>query len=107
VIERFENPLQYRACLSQDLIVPKADYSKTLGLKKACSRFVLRNCIRVLSTTQFHNQMLFGAYKVRNVWPDRVLSPESVSVQLAISQTHPKMALCVGLIFTQFVGEWV
>lgn len=52
----------------------------------------------MLSTIQLNHNVLFDTGKIGNISSDRVLTPESMSIQLFTSQGTPELPFSIGHI---------
>jgi hypothetical protein len=82
--------LQHHLSLFQRCIVPEANNPKTFRFEESCSCGIFCGLLRVLTTIQLHDQPLFEADKIYDIWWDRVLAPKLEFAQAAVFQVTPK-----------------
>ena len=91
LIDRFENDLGS----TQHIIVPEAQDSKATRSEKHVSPRVVFGLFGMLAPVQLDDDRSLKAGEIADIGPDRVLSAELKSCQLASPQTLPKHALCM------------
>jgi hypothetical protein len=79
----------------QHVVIPKAQHSEFI-LREPIIAFDISNRIGVLAAIDFHDQSLFEAKKIRDVWPDWNLPPELERCKPPVFQGKPELALGIG-----------
>lgn len=99
---RFQRSLDlFQHCfrLPEDLIIPEAQYTKTLGFQFAISILVVMDALLVLSPIEFNGKLRLQACEVGDESGNRHLPPESVARELSAPKIPPKVSLRVcGLV---------
>src|SRR3990170_2589922 len=70
--------------LFQRVIIPKPDYPKAFRFKTSCSLGIARSLLRMLPAIKLHNQLLFNADEINDVWWNRMLPPKFESAEVAV-----------------------
>jgi hypothetical protein len=91
--DRFANTLKVLG----DFVVPNAQHDESLFAQIAVARLVLSGTV-VLAPIDLDDQFRRKANKVREVRPDRDLSPETKASELLDAQLQPKQALGIGRV---------
>src|SRR5215831_11807698 len=84
------NPLPHAVHVLHDLVVPKADYLKSLRLQPHGSSLTISCGRRVLSAIEFDHQLQLEADEIDNISADWRLPPELGAADLPIAQPIPK-----------------
>ena len=82
------NHLQHTICVAEDVIVPEPQDS-IIALPEPTVARAIRGVIRMLSAINFHNQPMFAADKIHDVWSDRFLAHELAAIDRARAQAIP------------------
>ena len=59
----------------------------------------------MLTAIEFHDQPLFEANEVDDIWTDDLLPAEFLTTELTIAQVLPEQPFCIGLIAAKISGE--
>jgi len=79
--------------LTHDLMVSKTQDAESALFEPSRSTGVSVHLLRVLSTIDFDHELGLQAYKIQDIETVRMLSPKSITLQLAPTQVHPKALL--------------
>ena len=91
----------FQHCLSfpEYLIIPEAQYTKTLGLHLAISILVVTDAFLMLSPIEFNGKLRLQACEVGDESGNRHLPPEPVARELSAPKMLPEVSLRIcGLV---------
>ena len=74
----------------QRIIIPKPDYPKAFRFKTSCPLGIAGSLLGMLPAIQFHDQLLFKADEINDVWWNRMLSQKLESGEAAVFQLQPE-----------------
>ena len=89
-IQLAQNFLQHSVGLFQRGIIPKPDYPKAFRFKTSCPLGIADSLLGMLPAIQFHDQLLFKADEINDVWWNRMLPPKLESAEVAAFQLQPE-----------------
>ena len=71
--------------------------SVAAGLQpKSSTGIIIRMLFNVLTPIDFDYEATFQTHEINNKWPDNVLTPELVTIELPSAQATPKDSLRIG-----------
>jgi hypothetical protein len=102
-VENLENPYANTFTILGNFVVPEAQNMKAFGSKKTRSHFVALG-VRVLSAIDVDDERVREAHEIDDVAPDRLLSSEFGSRELATAEEAPHRLLCLGHVAAEAAG---
>jgi hypothetical protein len=97
--QRSHDLLQHCLSLLEDLIIPEAQYTKTLGRQIAIAILVVTDAFLVLAPIKLDYELGFETSKICDERRNRHLPPKPVAAYLFATQMLPEVSLRIrGLI---------
>jgi len=93
--------LEHAVHIRQHIDIPKSPDAEPLGFEICRSLVVIYTgmLLCMLPAIELNDETNFEAHKVRNIRPDRILSPELEPCKSPSAHIAPKFPLCVRLIY--------
>jgi len=80
----------------QYVVIPKPNHAIALRFKKGRSLRITRSLFRMLTTVEFHYELLFKANEIYEVRRNRMLPAKFEPAEVSILQPQPKPQFRVG-----------